>query len=186
VQKSFTKINGSTILTDQQDRDRIRKQDYSIGFNRFFKKTWFASFFTGGQQNTELGNTYRLYVGLGVGKDLVHNNLHALNGAIGMLVSTEKSQSDSIIQSLEGVMRWNYKIFKFSNPEIDLTSFFNAYPSLTTLGRIRLEFEMKARIELFSDFYFALTFWDNYDSHPIDVTSATNDWGVSTSIGYSW
>ena len=134
-----------------------------------------ATAFGGMQQNTELGTIYRYYGGLAVGKDFIHNNLNVLDGAIGLMVSTEKSQADSIIQSLEGVMQWKYRIFKFNNPDIDVTSYFNTFPSITSIGRIRLEFQVKAKIELFNDFYFGLTLWDNYDSKPLDATSETND-----------
>jgi len=186
VKKSYTQLSGDLIFTDQQDRDRIRKQDYTFVFNRFFRKTVFASAFIGGQQNTELGTELRLYGGLGIGNDFVHNNLHVLNGALGALLSTEISQDDSTINSVEAVMHWNYKIFRFNDPEIDVTSHFNVYPSLTTLGRVRLEFQVKAMIEIFNDFFFGLTFWDNYDSEPLDPTATQNDWGINTSIGYSW
>jgi len=186
VKKAFTQLKGDLIFTDQQDRERIRKQDYVYTYNRFFRKTVFASVFIGGQQNTELGNNMRLYGGLAIGNDFVHNNLHVLNGSIGALFSTEVSQDDSTINSVEGVMHWNYRIFKFNDPDIDLTSYFNVYPSLTSLGRVRMEFQMKAMIEIFNDFFFGLTFWDNYDSEPIDPTATKNDWGINTSIGYSW
>ena len=43
VEKSFTSINVRSIRTDQEDRDRIRKQDYSISYRRFYKKKWFGS-----------------------------------------------------------------------------------------------------------------------------------------------
>jgi len=100
VKKSFTQLTGDLIFTDQQDRDRIRKQDYGFVFNRFFRKTVFASIFIGGQQNTELGTDMRLYAGLAIGNDFVHNNLHVLNGALGALFSTEVSQGDSTINSI--------------------------------------------------------------------------------------
>ncbi len=186
VEKSFTKLLGSSILTDQRDNERIRKQDYSLSFSRFFKKKWFGVIFFGGQQNTELGNNYRFFGGLGVGNDFVHNNLQALTGSIGVLVSTEQSANDSVIQSVEGVMRWDYRIFRFNNPDIDVSSLFNVYPSFTSLGRYRLEYEIKATIEIFNDFYFGLSFYDNFDSKPVDQVAANNDWGINTSVGYSW
>ena len=75
--------------------------------------------FAGAQQNTELGTIYRYYGGLGVGNDLVHNNLHALSGVLGVMYTTEKAESDSIINSVEGVMQWKYKMYKFNNPDIE-------------------------------------------------------------------
>lgn len=184
--KAYSKINISSIFTDQKDRDRIRKQDYSFLYNRFFKSTWYAGGYIGGQQNTELGITYRYYGGMVVGNDLVQNNRQALSGAVGLIYTTEKSDLDSIIQSIEGAMQWRYRIFKFNDPEIDLNSLLNVYPSFTTLGRVRMEFELKAKFELFSDFYFGLNFYDNFDSQPVDATASGNDWGVTSSIGYSW
>ena len=186
VQKSYTEINGNSILTDQQDRDRIRKQDFSALYDHFFKKGWFAGTFAGAQQNTELGTIYRYYGGLGVGNDLVQNNLHVLSGVLGLMYTTEKAESDSIINSVEGVMQWKYKMFRFHNPDINISSAFNLYPSITSIGRFRLEYTLNAQIEIFNDFFFGLNFYDNYDSKPIDNTAATNDWGVTTSIGYSW
>ena len=186
VEKSFTQIKFGSILTDQTDRERIRKQDYTASYQRFFKKRWFGVAFAGIQQNTELGTQFRSYGGLGVGYDVVHNNLNVLSGALGLLVSAERSKEDSLINSLEGIMHWAYRIFRFNQPEIDVTSYFNVYPSLTSLGRVRLEYEIKARIEIFNDFYFGLSFYDNFDSEPLDADAATNDWGVTTSIGYTW
>lgn len=186
LEKSFTSIDVSSILTDQEDRDRIRKQDYSITYRRFYKKKWFGSGIIGAQQNTELGFAHRFSLGMGAGRDFIHSNRTVFSGLIGVLVSTEKSLSDSIVQSMEGVMNLNTRIFKFDDPEIDITSHFNAFPSFTSVGRYRLEFELKAKIELFSDFFFGLSFYDNFDSKPIDKDAATNDWGVTTSLGYSW
>lgn len=186
VEKSYTRASISSIFTDQEDRERIRKQDYSFFHNRFFSRSWYASVFAGGQQNTELGVSHRYYGGLGLGNDLVQNNLHVLSGSLGFLVSSERSEGDSIVQSLEGAMQWRYKIFKFNNPEVELNSILNVYPSFTTWGRVRVEYELKAKIELFSDFYFGINFYDNYDNQPPEIDAESNDWGITTSIGYSW
>jgi hypothetical protein len=186
VEKAYSRINVSSIFTDQKDKNPIRKQDYSIQHNRFFKKSWFAGGYIGGQQNSELGVASRYYGGIAFGKDVVQNNRNALSGAIGLIYTTEKSDLDSTIQSIEGAMQWRYKIFKFSDPEIDLYSALNAYPSFTSWGRIRGEFELKAKFELFSDFYFGLNFYYNLDSQPIDETASETDWGITSSIGYSW
>ncbi|HSG67532.1 MAG TPA: DUF481 domain-containing protein [Bacteroidales bacterium] len=186
VQKSFSQAKASSIYTDQQDRDRIRKQDYSLSHNRFFRKKWFAGALLGAQQNTELGNSQRFFGGLGIGNDIVHNNSHVLTAIGGALVSTETSSADSLLKSVEGMVQISYKVFRFNNPEVELNSYYNVYPSFTTWGRVRMEFELKAQIELFSDFYFGVSFYDNFDNMPVDGGPAVNDWGFSTSIGYSW
>lgn len=34
--------------------------------------------------------------------------------------------------------------------------------------------------------FFGLTFYDSFNSKPIDRDAATNDYGVTASLGYSW
>jgi hypothetical protein len=157
-----------------------------LSFNRFFKTTWYGASFAGIQQNTEIGNDMRAYAGLGIGKDVIHTNLHVFTATTGVLVSTERSESDSLKNSVEGALQLTYRLFSFNKPDVDITSFYNFFPSFTSKGRYRMEFELKARIEVFNDFFFGLSFYDNFDSKPLDPAAATNDWGVITSFGYTW
>ncbi|MEN8224151.1 MAG: DUF481 domain-containing protein [Bacteroidota bacterium] len=186
MEKSFTSFRAGFIITDQEDMPRIRKQDYTFSYRRIIKRKWFAAGAIGAQQNTELGVNYRYWGGPAVGNNLVNNNLHVLNGLIGLLVMTEGSAADSVINSIEGLIQVDYRIFRFSNPEIDVKSHINMYPSLTTVGRYRMEYDLNARIEIFDDFYFGVRVYDTYDSKPVDNTAANNDWGITTSVGYSW
>ena len=83
VEKSFTQIKFSSILTDQTDRERIRKQDYTASYQRFFKKRWFGVAFAGIQQNTELGTQFRSYGGLGVGIDIMFSRFFGAYAELG-------------------------------------------------------------------------------------------------------
>ena len=186
VEKSISKLNTSFTVTDQEGKDRIRKQDYSFAYNRLFKRKWFAAGAIGMQQNTELGVDYRYWGGPAIGNHIVNNNLHVLSGLGGVLVMTEKSLADSIINSIEGIVQLDYRIFRFNKPDIDIKSNINFYPSFTSVGRYRIEYNLNAKLEIFNDFYFGVRFYDNYDSKPVDKTAENNDWGVTTSIGYSW
>ena len=186
VEKAFTQIKAGFTMTDQQDRDRIRKQDYAISYKRIIKRKWFAAGALGMQQNTELGLEHRYWGGPAAGNNLVNNNLHVLSTLGGVMFTTELSAEDSITRSIEGLMQVDYRIFKFNKPDIDVRSSFSYYPSLTSWGRHRIDFSINAKFEIFNDFYFGLRLYDNFDSKPVDATAETNDWGVTTSIGYSW
>ena len=186
VEKAFTRLKVGFTMTDQQGMDRIRKQDYALSYRRIIRRKWFYAGAIGIQQNTELGVDYRYWGGPAIGNNLVNNNLHVLSGMAGLLIMTEGSIDDSITNSIEGLMQIDYRIFRFNKPDIDIRSSLSYYPSFTSWGRNRIEFDINAKLEIFHDFYFGLRLYDNYDSHPVDENAATNDWGITTSIGYSW
>jgi hypothetical protein len=58
-------------------------------------------------------------------------------------------------------------------------------PSLTESGRVRGEGSLRLRRELVSDLFFEILVYDSYDSRPSEG-SEKNDWGLSTSLGYTF
>ena len=46
----------------------------------------------------------------------------------------------------------------------------------------------KSKLELVEDLFWALEFWGNYDSDPVstDVNAEKLDYGITTSIGWSY
>lgn len=186
VERAFTQLKAGFTMTDQQDQERIRKQDYTLSYRRIIKRKWFYAGALGMQQNTELGVEYRYWGGPAIGNNLVNNNLHVLSGMTGLMILTEGTLDDSITNSVEGIVHVDYRIFRFNKPDIDIRSSFSYYPSFTSWGRHRIDFEINAKLEIFNDFYFGLKLYDNFDNKPVDENAATNDWGITTSIGYSW
>ena len=76
--------------------------------------------------------------------------------------------------------------FRFDDPEVDLTTSVFAVPSLTEFGRYRLEFEARLRYEIFKDLFFAINLFDSFDSRPPIEGLERNDFGITTSIGWSF
>ena len=73
-----------------------------------------------------------------------------------------------------------------TTPELDLTSTLIVFPGLTDWGRVRAKFEVDLRYEVFNDFFVGLSFFDNFDSDPPVTRVEKNDYGVSTTIGWSF
>ena len=78
-----------------------------------------------------------------------------------------------------------YELFSFQDPEMDITTTLTVLPSLTDRGRIRADLDTRIQYELFKDFFWAVTLFDNYDSSPPEGTE-TNDFGINTSVGWSF
>ena len=69
--------------------------------------------------------------------------------------------------------------------ENDIAASLLVYPSLTESGRVRADFDISYRQDLFSDFYVRFSFYDQYDSRPPEGAS-DNDFGTTIAVGWDW
>jgi len=181
-----TRIDLNSILSDQ-DNDVSRNNDAGINVTRYFPGKWFARAETRGQENTELDLDYRVEVGLGSGYDLVRSNSQRLYGLAGLLANRERTVDSALVSNnIELLLNVSYKWFRYRQPKIDISSGFNFYPSLTTGGRIRFEYDLSAKIEILKDVFFSLTLYENFDNNPSATNASKNDWGIITSLGYTF
>jgi hypothetical protein len=181
-----TRIDLSSILSDQ-DEDISRNNDAGLNVTRYLPGKWFARAEARGQENTELDLDYRIQTGLGGGYDVVRSNSQRLYGLAGLLANRERTIDSSLVSTnLELLLAVAYKWFRYRYPKIDITSGFNVFPSLTTGGRIRLEYDLSAKIEILKDVFFSLTLYENFDNNPSSASTSKNDWGIITSLGYTF
>ena len=181
-----TKLDLGTIISDQGG-DISSNSDASIGVTRYLEGKWFAVAQTMGQQNTELDLDYRIMIGLGGGYDIVRTNSQRLYVIGGGLANRERTIEESLLSTnIEVLTGIHYKWYRYRHPNIDITSGFNMYPSMTTWGRVRFEYDLAAKVEVVKDVFVGLTVYDNFDNNPTASNSSKNDWGVITSLGYSF
>jgi len=184
---SLTSIYGTSIFTEQPEREPASKQDLGFAYRYFTKSNFAYSAFAGLQQNSELGMDLRSFVGLGMSKSWLRSNLQRLISTIAFIVNEERSGEQTDRQkNFEGLIRTEYHIFRYSDPEIDLTMYFDFFPSFTVKDRYRTDLDIKLKYELFSDFYFGISFYHNLDTKPPESAISTSDWGITTSVGYTF
>jgi len=185
--KSFYQFAWANSTVIQMDTVTSAKADIDIEYQRYLKNKWSAKLKSGANENTELGLNLRLYLtGYGIW-DLVHNNRNRLYIGVGLSGNREWSGGDSTaINNSEIVLTTEYKLYKFTNPEIDIVTDFSVYPSITQNNRLRLEYNLKTKFELFNDFYVGLNYYYSFDSKPITLNASSEDWGITTTIGYSF
>jgi hypothetical protein len=184
---SLTTISGNSILTEQPERNTTTKQDLSVSYRYFTKNNFAYAAFASLQQNSELGLQLRSSVGVGLSKNWLRSNAQRLINTIGIIVNQEISASNTETnRNYEGLLRIDYRIFRYRDPEISLTTYFDFYPSFTVKDRFRTDLNLQLRFELFQDFYLGLTFYHNLDTKPLSSAISSSDWGVTTSIGYKF
>ena len=183
----FAKLNASALISTESGLETNKKDNLDITLLRYFKKRWFVLGLTGAEQNTELGLDLRLKGILGFGKDIIHTKTNQLLGSLGISINQERS-TDSTKNTIntEGVIALYYKLFIISIPKIGITSGFTTYPSFTVKDRWRVSYNIKVSTEIISNFIISISMDYNYDSKPASVSSSTNDFNFTTSIGYSF
>ena len=80
---------------------------------------------------------------------------------------------------MEGLLTANYSVFIYDNPDVSFNLTTKLIPSLSNLGRVRLDIDSNLKWEIFSDFYLKWTFFYNFDNQPLTEGAEKNDWAVT-------
>src|SRR5690606_23367358 len=90
------------------------------------------------------------------------------------------------VNSVQAVLSTSFSMFRYDFPETDIGGTLSVLPSLTESGRVRSELDLRARYEFVKDLYFELKVYGSYDSEPPSEDAEKSDYGVTTSLGYSF
>jgi hypothetical protein len=177
----------SSIATSQESEATQQREDATLSYSRLFDGPWFAISSASAQKNDELGLDLRLLLAAGMGVNFVQSNHNDLATSAGLSVNREWSEDVSDDgYNLEAFVSVEHSVFRYDYPKTDITSAVTVYPGLSDWGRIRSEVDVSASREIVKDFTVILSFYDSYDSDPPDPTSTKNDYGLVTSLGWTF
>lgn len=181
-------VKGSVITTRDQSSESTQRSDLQFVMTRFRDNRWFSSYLIGFESNDELGLTLRSSLSAGMGRYMVQTNTSEIS-ILGGLVGTTETLSGDVAaqQNLEGVLGAEYSKYIFDNPSVNMSIRLSVFPSITDFGRVRAQLDANIRRELIKDLYLDLSFYDSYDSDPPSGNAeSTNDYGIVTSLGWSF
>ena len=139
------------------------------------------------ERNDELNLKTRFLGVVGAGYNLIATNESMLTGAAGLAVNEEVSfTAEGTTSSLEAVLSASYSIYQYNHPKTALDIKLELYPSITEKGRYRSDITVDIRREIINDFFFDLEVYDQYDNKSTSGEGATSDYGIVTSLGYTW
>ena len=162
------------------------KYDISISMERKIKGIWSGITYISGNQNSELGLDLRLKFAVGMLGDIVHTNFNRLYLITAIVPNYELADNQtSRTSNFEGQFSISYEIFKRNLPKIALGTKLDYYPSFTQ-KRHRIDYNLDLNVEIISNFTIGLKFYYNYDSNPAAIEAANDDYGFTTTIGYSF
>lgn len=179
-------IDGETTLTSQGGQEDTSRYDVSAWSRRFRDDRWFVQGFGGFTGNDELGLDLRTTLGVAYGRYLVQDQRQEWAAYAGVAVTREDFTDQEKNDSVEGVLGTQYWFFHYDLPEASLNLTLNVFPSFTESGRVRSEGRLRGRYEIVDDLFFELSVYNSFDSEPGEDAESNSDYGVTTSLGYSF
>ena len=175
----------SSLYNDRKDVESNTRNVLGFDYTRFLSSRWLATGLTSFTQNQELNLDLRSVFGGDLGRHVIQNNRTLLTVRAGAVFTREEFAGSEPQKNVEGKGTIVYELFSFQDPEMDIVTTLTVLPSLTDWGRLRADLDTRIQFELFKDFFWGVTAFDNYDSRPPEGNER-NDFGVSTSIGWSF
>ena len=181
-----TKISFSFIITEQRDKETAKRNNLSASNMRFMKKRWIWGVLSSLEQNTELGIDLRFSIGGGFGRRVIQTNQLDLSVFAGLNTTREWMNTGDNQNNLEIPISTNFAMFVYDNPKTDINTTMTIHPSLTSMGRIRLEIDSKIKRELLTDFNITFNLYLSYDNKPTNANAQNVDYGFVLSFGYTF
>lgn len=152
---------------------------------RFLPDRWYREGMLSFTRNQELGLDLRSLVGIGFGRYLVQRADTEWRAGAGIAATSERLIDGSSRGSLELQLGTTFNIYRFDPPQVNLAASLTVLPSLSESGRVRGESALRLRREMVKDLFLDLSFYDSYDNRAV-AGAPSNDWGLATSVGYSF
>lgn len=185
--KSYTVLSWDDNTTFQMDTLSSNKSDISLSFQRLIVKKWYFGLNGEGSSNSELGLDLRVLGGISINNYIIQNYHNRMFLSVGTNGNREWSEGDEIpTNNMEGLLAVNYHYFKYTNPEVNITTYFNSYPSFTVPGRWRVNYSLDAKVEVINDFDVGINFYYSFDNKPASAAAQKDDYGVTMTFSYSF
>lgn len=139
------------------------------------------------ERNDELGLDRRVTLGGGMSRWLADTNSRRIS-FLGGLVATRENEIDAVDSedSIEAAAAINLDWFRYDAPELDVAMRFSVYQRLSDARRTRGNLDLDLRWELINDFFWGFSVYYSFNSRPTADEASNQDYGVVTSIGWTF
>ena len=187
TEKRQIRYTFDSLFNDRKDLDSTTRNVLGLDFTRFLSNRWLWSGLAQFTQNQELDLDLRSAVGGAMGRHLIQTNRSLLTLRGGAVYTRERfTGPDPGRSNIEGLATIEFELFSFGDPETDITTTLTVLPSFSDWGRVRMNLDSRIRYELFKDFFWSVSLFDQFDSRPPSKGAERNDFGINTSVGWSF
>lgn len=185
-EKALSELTSRLTLSNTDEDSTTSSR---INFSRYVwtqQRSLYRVGFGGFERNDELGLNSRITLGGGLGRFFLATNNSNLTAFVAVQALEERSVTGEQQEGLEAVLSGTLERWRFDSPELDLSIGAQLYPSLTERGRLRADANATLRWEFYSDLFWNISAWSNYDNAAVDDEAGEFDWGITTGLGWSF
>ena len=150
-------------LQDQDDAEGFRRNQGTIELYRLLPGNWGVGVFAQLEQNEQLDLDLRLLLGVVGGRNFLKTNRVDWQWAPRTAEQSGRVHGASRqTRRRKHCFQPRFHWFTYGDLENDLETSLLVYPSLTESGRVRIDFDVSYRQDLFGDLYFRLSFYNQF------------------------
>ena len=179
------RVEAESQITTQFEGPNTQRATVTGTIERFRRNARFVQYTGELTHNQGLGLDLRTLVGVGYGRYLYQREGVEWKAAAGVTLQNEQRIDGQSIQSSEASFNTEARLFRLDRPKRDIVASLTILPSLTESSRVRGEASLKARQEFIDDLFLELSLYNSYDSDP-PLGADSNDWGLVTSLGFTF
>jgi hypothetical protein len=182
--RAFSTVSAS--LTQQEDQPTTTRYSVQAGYQRFRPNRWVVAPFVLFESNPDLGFDLRSTGAVSIGRYLLQSNGGWLLLSGGGAVGVENPVDGENVTNVDALVAMSASKFTYDYPKTSLDLSVLVFPSLSDLGRIRINADIAYSHELIRDFNLTVTAYNSYDNRPPTTSASKNDVGFSLSLGWTF
>jgi len=181
-------LNFDLARSSTSSQPSSTRANLSMRYTRLlFERNWNPVGLAQIERNDELGLNRRYTFGGGMTRAFVDTNSRRISFVGGVVYTAEKELdaelSNDVAEAAIGVdLDW----FRYNDPEFDVKMRAVVYESISSQQRTRGNVDVSLRWELFGDFTWGLSTYYSFNTRRNNPESSSSDYGVVTSIGWSF
>ena len=182
------RLDGSatvTIRSDEEDEPDDRAS-FAMSYVRYRGRRLFLSGAGQLESNKSLGLALRAQLGAMAGLRFANITSTQFEFGGGVVVNEERGVDTEPTQNVEGMLGLKFLYYSYDSPRTNLDTSLQYYPSFNQWGRQRVQYDVTVKRELFKDFFASLNLFYTFDSNPPNSEARRTDYGISTSLGWSY
>lgn len=184
---SRTRLTASLTQTKtEDDPGRDDRAFVEMSYLQYPWPRWFILMASRFETNESLGLTLRSQLGAATGPRLINNNRAQLVLGAGLAINDERGVDVEPTQNLEALFTFETSFYTYDRPKTNLDVSMQYYPSLSNVGRQRVQLDAGVKREFWKDLFVALNLYNSYDNRPPNPAADTNDVGIVLSIGWTY
>jgi Protein of unknown function, DUF481 len=184
---SRARLTASLTQTKKDDdSDRDDRAFVEMSYLRYPWARWFIMTAGRFETNESLGLELRSQIGAAAGPRLINSNRAQLVLGAGLAFNDERGVDVEPTQNVEALFTFETWFYTYDRPKTNLDVSLQYYPSLSDIGRQRVQLDAGVKREFWNDLFVALNLYNTYDNRPPNLAADTNDVGIVLSIGWTY